>query len=583
MSTQVSEPGAPGLIAEQIAANSTRAPDLSTAGDHVRRTPGTCPAANGRGPVPVVHRAASAAPTPQSASATLSPTSPRWALALAVLVVGMFMSVLDVTIVNVAVPAIQTDFGGSLPDVLWIATAYTLTLGVVVPVSSWLGDRFGLRKIYLLALLGFAAGSALCAVAWSLNALVVFRILQAVSGGVLPVVTMTLIYRIVPGNKIGAAMGMYGLGVVFAPAVGPVLGGYLVEYLNWRLVFYINVPIGLLGAAAAYAVIPKIGKGEARRFDAAGFAAIAVGLFAVLLAASKGEDWGWTGYRVLMLAAVGVLSLALFVVIELEVAEPLLDIRLLKIWPFANSLLLGAVLYVSLLAVAFYVPVYLQQGQGFHAFDAGFLTLPQALVMGVLMPVSGRIYDKIGPRWLAAIGMVLCTVGSYLLVGITPDMTRSEVIIWTCVRAAGVGMAMMPIMTAGLSAVPSALTSQASALTNLARQVVAALGLAALAALATSQQAQLFADRAALTPSAATPAAAHLGHGGSLTAPGLAAVHQQFQHLRLAVLATSYSNLFLLTAAGAAIGVVLALLLRSGPAAPSPTQAPVDGRAVDVH
>jgi EmrB/QacA subfamily drug resistance transporter len=497
-------------------------------------------------------------------------------LALAVLVVGMFMSVLDVTIVNVAVPAIQTDFGGSLRDVLWIATAYTLTLGVVVPVSGWLGDRFGLRRVYLLALLGFAAGSALCAIAWSLNALIVFRIVQAVSGGILPVVTMTLIYRIVPRNKIGTAMGMYGLGVVFAPAVGPVLGGYLVEYVNWRLVFYINVPIGLLGAAAAAAVIPKVMRGTAGRFDLAGFATIALGLFAILLAASKGEDWGWTGYRILMLFTAGLVSVALFVVIELEVTSPLLDLRLLKIWPFANSLLLSAVLFISLLAVAFYVPVYLQQGQGFQAFNAGLLTLPQALVMGVLMPLSGRIYDKIGARWLAITGLAICTVGTYLLVGITPDMTRAEVITWTCVRAAGMGMAMMPIMTAGLSAVPPALTNQASALTNVVRQVAAALGLAALAALATTQQAQLLADRAALIPATKIPRAD--GHTGPLTAKAFAAAYQQFQHLRLAVLATSYSNLFLVTAMLTATGVVLALFLRSGPATPSTPPQPSDDR-----
>jgi EmrB/QacA subfamily drug resistance transporter len=553
----------PGVGYATAPRSGARAPASTRA--RIGTHPGESVSADPPAPAP----AHGAAQSPRRAAPT-AVASPRWGLALAVLVVGMFMSVLDVTIVNVAVPAIQTDFGGSLRDVLWIATAYTLTLGVVVPVSGWLGDRFGLRRVYLLALLGFAAGSALCAIAWSLNALIVFRIVQAVSGGILPVVTMTLIYRIVPRNKIGTAMGMYGLGVVFAPAVGPVLGGYLVEYVNWRLVFYINVPIGLLGAAAAAAVIPKVMRGTAGRFDLAGFATIALGLFAILLAASKGEDWGWTGYRILMLFTAGLVSVALFVVIELEVTSPLLDLRLLKIWPFANSLLLSAVLFISLLAVAFYVPVYLQQGQGFQAFNAGLLTLPQALVMGVLMPLSGRIYDKIGARWLAITGLAICTVGTYLLVGITPDMTRAEVITWTCVRAAGMGMAMMPIMTAGLSAVPPALTNQASALTNVVRQVAAALGLAALAALATTQQAQLLADRAALIRAD--------GHTGPLTAKAFAAAYQQFQHLRLAVLATSYSNLFLVTAMLTATGVVLALFLRSGPATPSTPPPPSDDR-----
>jgi EmrB/QacA subfamily drug resistance transporter len=501
----------------------------------------------------------------------------RWALPLAVLVVGMFMSVLDVTIVNVAIPAIQKDFGGALDDVLWIATAYTLTLGVVVPVSSWLGDRFGLRTVYLLSLLSFAAGSALCGVAWDLDSLIAFRILQAIPGGILPVVTLTMVYRIVPGAKIGAAMGMYGLGIVVAPAVGPVLGGYLVEYLDWRLVFYINVPIGLLGTAAASIVIPKVTRGTARRFDFAGFASIAFGLFAILLAASEGQSWGWSSYRILMLLTAGVLSLALFVVIELEVEFPLLDVRVFTIWPFTLSLLLGSILFISLLAVAFYVPVFLQQGQGKQAFDAGLLILPQALVMGAMMPLAGRLYDKIGARWLATVGLALCGYGTYLMCGITPDMTRGDIIFWTCVRAAGLGLSMMPIMTAGLAAVPPSLTNQASGLNNVARQVTGALGLAALGALGITQQAELFAARAALV----RPDPAIAAHSGALDAHGFAAAYLRYQHLSLEVLATSYSNLFLLIAILTAAGAVLGLLLRPGPTAVA-TDRPVAAPAARV-
>ncbi|MDQ2708160.1 MAG: multidrug efflux MFS transporter [Actinomycetota bacterium] len=504
---------------------------------------------------------------PRQLASTSSATTPAaWGLPLAVMVVGVFVSVLDTTIVNVAVPAIQKDFGGSLPDVLWIATSYTLTLGVVVPISSWLGDRFGLSRVYLVALLAFAAGSALCGLAWNLNVLIAFRILQAVPGGILPVITLTMVYRIVPKDKIGAAMGMYGLGIVVAPALGPVLGGYLVQYADWRLVFFINVPIGLLGALAAYLLVPKIGKAVAHRFDLAGFATVAYGLFAVLLAASKGEDWGWTGYRVLALLISGTLSLALFVVIELEVADPLLDLRVLKVWPFTNSLLLLTLLTVNLLAVAFYIPVFLQQGRGLQAFEAGLLTMPQALVMGALMPIAGRVYDKIGPRWLAAIGLTICAYGTYLMGGLTPDTTNTEIVIWTCVRAFGMGLAMMPIMTSGLAAVPAALTNQASAMNNVARQVAGSLGLAGFAVLATAQQTQMFSDRATLTPATAA--------GAASSGAGFAPLYQRFQHLNLEVLAASYADLFLITAGLAVLGAIGALLLRSGPAAPTSAPAP---------
>ncbi len=241
-----------------------------------------------------------------------------WGLPLTVLIAGMFMSILDTTIVNVAIPTIQNEFGVSTDDVQWVVTGYTLALGVVVPVTAWLGDRFGLKRVYNLALLAFAAGSALCGLAWDLNSLVAFRIFQAIPGGILPVITLSILYRIVPRDRLGAAMGLYGLGIVCAPAIGPTLGGYLVEYVNWRLIFYINVPIGILGAVAAALVLPRFPRIAGRRFDVLGFVTVAGGLFALLLATSEGESWGWSSYRVLGLITYSVLSLALFVVIELE-------------------------------------------------------------------------------------------------------------------------------------------------------------------------------------------------------------------------------------------------------------------------
>ena len=170
--------------------------------------------------------------------ATATPAQQGWAVPLLVLIAGMFMSVLDISIVNVAIPTIQNDFGVTTEDVQWIATAYSLALGVVVPISGWLSDKFGPTRAYNLSLIGFAAGSALCGLAWNLESMIVFRILQAIPGGILPVVTLTIVYRIVPREKIGSAMGMYGLGIVVAPAVGPTLGGYLVEYVDWRLIFF---------------------------------------------------------------------------------------------------------------------------------------------------------------------------------------------------------------------------------------------------------------------------------------------------------------------------------------------------------
>src|SRR5512132_565319 len=496
------------------------------------------------------------APLENRAAPVTTQPATGWRIPLAVLIGGMFMSILDVSIVNVAIATIQSDFGGSTADVAWVTTAYSLVLGVVVPASAWLGDRFGLDRVYMIALAGFALGSALCGLAWSLNSLIAFRVIQAIPGGLLPAVTLTMVYRIVPRHKIGTAMGMYGLGIVFAPAIGPTLGGYLVEYLSWRLVFYINVPVGVLGLVAAAVALPKFSRAPTRPFDVWGFITAAAGLVALLLAFSEGQSWGWTSYRVLILLVGGLLLLALFVTIELEVDHPLLNLQVFRSAAYTTSLIVMSVVMTGMFATLFYIPLFLQAGQGYQALDTGLLILPQALVMAVLMPISGRLYDKIGPRWLVVSGLLIAAFGSYLLAGINPDMTREEVVLWTCIRAAGVGMAMMSIMTGGLASLSPDLTNSGSAINTVVQRVSAALGLAALTAMATAQQAQLAQGRAELLQGTSSQAA----HLPLLQLFGL------YRRTQVSVLANSYANLFLLTAAVTAIAAVGALFLRSGPA-----------------
>jgi EmrB/QacA subfamily drug resistance transporter len=480
----------------------------------------------------------------------------RWGVPLAVLVAGMFMSILDVTIVNVAIPTIQNDFGTTVEDVQWVANAYTLALGVVVPLSGWLGDRFGYLRVYVLSILGFALGSALCGISWDLNSLVAFRIVQAIPGGIIPVISLAMVYRIVPKEKIGTAMGMYGLGIVFAPAVGPTLGGYLVEYVDWRLIFFINVPIGVLGAVAAMLALPPFAQTRAGRFDLLGFLAVSSGLFALLLALSEGESWGWTSYRVVILFIYSALALALFVVIELEVDEPLLDVRIFRHWQFTNSLVLISMMSVALFSGLFYVSLFLQQAQGLGAFETGLVMLPQALATAVMMPISGRLYDRLGPRLPAVVGLTLVAVGTYLMTGLQVDTPRDHIMWLLVLRGFGMGLAMMPIMTGGLAAVPPHLVSRAGAFNNVVQRTSAALGVAVLTAMLTSNRAQTMADRAALIPHTATAPA--VGPPG--TPLGLYAWYQQ---INVRVYVVVLDEIFLVTAGISALAVLGALLLRS--------------------
>jgi EmrB/QacA subfamily drug resistance transporter len=484
----------------------------------------------------------------------------NWPLALAVVTIGAFMSILDISIVNVAIPTMANQFGVSTTDIEWVSTAYSLALGVIVPVSGWLGQRFEMGRVYALSVFGFGATSALCGLAWDLHSEIAFRILQAIPGGILPVITLTMLYRLVPPNKIGIGMAAYGVAMVFAPATGPTLGGYLVEYHNWRMIFFLNVPVGLIGAALAFTALPKFPHGETRQFDTWGFVTIASGLFSLLLGLTKGADWGWDSYEIRGLLTASALLIALFVVIELEVDKPLLDVRLFKIWSFTNCQLQVGILSSAFFTVLFYLPLFMQRGQGITPMNTGLAMLPEAVAMGISLPAAGLLYDKMGPRWPIVIGMAVTAYGTYLLCGITSDMSRWDVMTWTSFRGMGQAFCMVPLMTAGLDEVPSDKLDGASAINNVMQRVTGALGLALLTAIITSHSAQATSDRAALMPAVKMQAdprmAVAMQHGPEGMWPF-------FKLFELKVLAQTYSNLFLLLSCVTMTGAMVALTFKS--------------------
>ena len=506
------------------------------------------------GPGPVLPRSGPASDRSRAGA-------PGWGLPLAVLIVGMFMSVLDLSVVNVAIPAIRRDLGASVESIQWISTAYSLTEGVMVPVSAWLGARFGLKRLYIGLIILFTVASALCGMANGLGALIGFRILQAIPGGVLPVTCLTILYRIVPREKLGAAMGMYGLGIVVAPGIGPTLGGYLVEHVDWRVIFFINVPVGILGAFAAAVVLKNFPAERSRPFDFAGFACIAGSLFALLLALEEGDNWGWTSYPVVMLFLAAITLMALFIVVELHVEHPVLDVRVFKHWPFVNSLLLISTMSIGLFAVLFYIPSFLQDAQGWTPWNTGLTLLPQAIVMAFLMPFAGLLYDRFGARWPAVIGMLLTGSGILFLSRINIDITRGELILGMVVMAAGLALGMMPIMTGGLSTLPPEVTATGSAFNTLSQRVSSALGLAVMTALVTDNNAQFMADRSTLLEGSGTNVHPQILQ---MQEQGPTALLSLWQEVSLQVQAQAYSSGFFLAGCVTLAGVFLALMLRSG-------------------
>lgn len=492
-----------------------------------------------------------------------------WVVPLAVLIIGMFMSVLDTSIINVAIPKMQTALNASVDDIEWVVTGYTLVLGMVVPLGGWLGLRIGLTRLYVGSMVGFAAGSALCGLAWNLDSMIAFRVLQAIPGGVLPVVTMTLLFQIVPPAKIGSAMGMYGLGVVVAPAVGPTLGGYLVEYFDWRLIFLINVPVGIAGTVLALVVLPRIKPTTWPKLDVWGFVTIAYALFAMLLAFSEGQSWGWTGYRILVLFATSALSLMLFLVIENEVDNPLINLRVFRSFPFCVSLVLLGITVTGLFSALYFLPQFLQQVQGLQELDSGLVLLPAALVLVVLMPIAGKIYDLIGPRYPVMVGLAFLAWGSYLLAGLTVSTPRLDIELWLAVRNLGVGLCMMPIITSGVSSLSGKLTAVGSSVNNVMQRVASSIAIAVFGSLNVSKGAQLAADQSGLAGVGSSSPIPGLGAAGAdgVAAGGVSQASQllgRYQALSAQVTTETYANGFFVVAILAAGGAVLAVFLRSG-------------------
>lgn len=397
-------------------------------------------------------------------------------LALFVVVIGTFMSILDSSIVNIALPKMMAVFGMPLDDAKWILTAYSLTLGAIIPLTGYLQDIFGSKRIYIFALGMFTFGSLLCGFAWSNGTMIAFRVIQALGGGMIMPVGMSIIYQVFPREKIGLALGFWGIAAMAAPAIGPTLGGYIIQAADWRLIFTVNVPIGVVGVVMAGIIL----KGEEikpfKSFDIIGFFSCTIAIVSILYVLGEGSAIDWSDIKNPILMTLGCLSLLLFIVNELTHENPLLDLRVLKLFDFTISLIITSVLTLALMGGSYILPVFLQNVRGYTAMQAGIIMLPSALVVGILMPVSGNLFDKVGAKPLVLPGLVILAISSYELANaINLNSSASYIILITCIRSVGLGLAMMPISTAGMNAVKTELVSRASALNNTVRQIAGAL------------------------------------------------------------------------------------------------------------
>lgn len=401
-------------------------------------------------------------------------------IAISVVIVGTFMAVLDSSIVNVAIPKMMTIFRASTEEIEWILTGYMLTMSVVIPLTGYLGDRFGLKKLYIFALTVFTIGSALCGLATSTETMVAARVVQAIGGGMIMPVGMAMIYKLVPIEKRGLALGIWGISAMAAPAIGPTLSGYIIQYMNWRLIFTLNIPVGVVGVTLAIILLKETPINKDKTFDLFGAITCAVGLFSLLLALSKGNSEGWTSAYILGLFTLAVISLISFIYIELHHKNPLLDLRILKVFPYGLSMIISIITTVGMYGALFLMPIYIQNLRGYTPMQSGMLMLPAAIVTGIMMPISGRLFDKFGAKWITIIGLSILTVASYLLSTLTLKTSYNTVMVIMMVRGIGMGLALMPAQTAGMNAIPRELSGRATALNSTIKQVAGSFGIAIL-------------------------------------------------------------------------------------------------------
>jgi EmrB/QacA subfamily drug resistance transporter len=414
----------------------------------------------------------------------------KWLVAVA-FVAGMFMDIMDTTIVNVALPTLGQNFGVGDGTFEWVVTGYLLSLAIWIPASGWIGDHFGTKKTFLFALVVFSAGSALCGAAWSIQSLIAFRLLQGMGGGMLTPVGTSMLFRAFPPSERAHASAVLTVPTAIAPALGPVLGGWLVDNASWRWIFYVNVPIGIATFVFALLFLREHTEPAAGRFDFWGFVCSGGGLALVLYALSEGPTYGWTSPRVLISGIAGIVLFAALVVIELGRRDPLLHLRLFGDRMFRNGSLAMFSAFGVLFGVLFLLPLFLQQLRGLSAFDAGLTTFPQAIGMILMVQVSGRLYPHVGPRRMLAIGLAgLClTSALFLLVGLDTSLWFIRGIMF--LRGVAMSFALVASQTATFSSIKSEETGRASALFNTNRQVAASVGVAVLTTVLTEATAAL--------------------------------------------------------------------------------------------
>lgn len=403
-----------------------------------------------------------------------------------VLLSGGFLAILNQTLLTTAIPHIMVDLSLTENTAQWVTTIFMLVNGIMIPVTAFLTETFTTRRLFISAMVLFAVGTVFCALTTNFPMLIVGRVIQAAGAGIIMPLMMTIFLLVFPITKRGTAMGLVGLVISFAPAIGPTLSGWIIDQYPWRTIFIIILPFIIIDIFAAYFVLKNVTKRTFPKVDILSIILSSFGFGGLLYGFSSAGNFGWSSTYVILSLTIGAISLLIFILRQLKLKEPMLEFRIFKYKVFTLTTGIGMIAFIVLIGAETILPIYMQNMAGYTALESGLMIMPGALVMGIMSPINGRIFDRIGGRWLMITGLSIVVITSFAFTNLTVDTSFKYLSIMFAIRMFGISMIMMPSATTGLNQLPIKLIAHGTAMNNTMRQVGASIGTAMLITIMTS-------------------------------------------------------------------------------------------------
>lgn len=403
-----------------------------------------------------------------------------------VLMSGGFVAILNQTLLATALPHIMDSLQLNANTVQWLTTAFMLVNGIMIPISAFLIEKFTTRQMFIAAIGIFSVGTLICGISPTYGLLLLGRVVQAAGAGMLMPLMQTVLFVMYPPNQRGAAMGMFGLVIAFAPAIGPTLSGWLVDHFHWRILFFIILPIAIADLILAFFLLKNVTERTFPKLDLLSIILSTLGFGGLLFGFSSAGSSGWASVQVIGTILVGVVSLGFFVWRQFQLDQPMLEFRVFKYDIFTLTTIIGMVVFMAMIGAATILPIYMQTMHHFTAMESGMMLLPGAILMGIMSPITGRIFDRVGARWLAIIGLTIITLTTFMLTHLTNTTSFTYLTVVYAIRMLGISMVMMPVTTAGLNQLPKKLIPHGTAMNNTLRQVMGSIGTALLVTIMTS-------------------------------------------------------------------------------------------------